>query len=261
MISGQIEFMGLPGAGKSTVSKHLNKLLRSTSDVLSKEEAQARSLIALGAERNPRLRPLFHVAAGLRRTHMVALLARHTTDRSLFNMIQGHPELVACLHRMIDTMPGDVEEKAAAFRQALHVVTLYGLLSDSPSGGVVILDELFGQLGIQLLWRLRDPERSELQALYLEFIPKPKLVLHLKDDPRRCDARKAYFGDADPHVRLRKLNAMNECLHSILAGLRDGGVPVREVQGAGWPAITAKACRSEVLSIVGHDTGARSFGI
>ncbi len=189
----QIEFMGLPGSGKSTVRAFLVESLQGRGiRCLSMEEALLSSLKARvdGAAFRCLLRVLPH---GLALKYAPLIFTRSSLRYDSQNsFLSTHGSAMSAILNHEAFLSRAPREREATLSWFLLTAAQHQLIHDCTDKATpVMFDEGFLQRALSLFTspgKTLSPDRS-LISTYLDSVPRPDLVLYLEVDARTCRER------------------------------------------------------------------------
>jgi len=225
-----VEVMGLPGAGKSTLSGALALALRARG-----AEAWERREAVRGCLRR---RPDGRFKSLLKRLPAALWEPWIGVQSEVFPILEfaaGHPGLLRLLADWVDRPDWEAEQRYGilwAFAKLFAETEL--LRQHGPGKGAVIFDEGFAHRGFSLFGYLcTEPVPARVCADYVALVPAPYAVLWVDTDVETCARRLAgraalpLLARGDNPVQLeRRLQQGRVVLERIGAAFRERGVPV-----------------------------------
>lgn len=180
-----IEFMGLPGSGKTTLQKHTADILQEMNynvfmpDANWKEEREYFRLSIQGAPSN-RLKYSYYLARN------VLLKAP-----SLLTYINEQKHFVRVVVRQIHQFSHTMKYKALLAKYFLIDFFQYSLFEKNPqiASDMILIDEGFIQHVYTLYTNRRKDINFEALKQYLSYVPIPNLLFFVKTDPDLCYSR------------------------------------------------------------------------
>lgn len=180
-----IEFMGLPGSGKTTLQKHTADILQEMNynvfmpDAHWKEEREYFRLSFQGAPSN-RLKYSFYLARNV-------LLKAPT----LLTYINEQKHFVRVVVGQIHQFSHTLKYKALLAKYFLIDFFQYSLFERNPkiASDMILIDEGFIQHVYTLYTNRRKNIDCEALKQYLSYVPIPHLLFFVKTDPDLCYTR------------------------------------------------------------------------
>ena len=247
-----IEFLGVPGAGKSgLVAEVIDELRVAGIDTVDMDEAV---YAAMNAEtRDPLIRFLLrYLPSGVRRRSFKHLAAR-SQDRllALRGFLLAEPDAgIVILEALRDRRDLDPHQDLA-FGWIVELMWSYqvAMKSEMASYSNIVLDEGFCNRALTLFgYRFSDEDHVRLRT-YIESIPKPALVIVVTADAKRAASR------ATQRIRFEHLSDdelkeytrdVERCVDATKLLLVERGVDVREVRNDGTQAEASEKARSVI---------------
>jgi thymidylate kinase len=228
-MKGKIEFCGVPGAGKSTLSERCRSLLKKRGySLLSREEMREKNI----ARRNYGLvaTTLGHIFPPWRRSFLG--LSHGLNDWHKF--VVDFPEFSAYFHELLSRGKEDESWRSTVFYALLTSAYEHQLSRDSIAS--VVFDEGFAQrcftlLGYRQIRRLGDA--TQFGAL----MPPPIAVIWVATAPEVCLTRlklRERFPvllDTVETESLGGVHAWSDLFRELLESLKKRGVKVLEIEG------------------------------
>jgi hypothetical protein len=228
-----VEFLGIPGSGKSTI---VNSLVGSAGGTVGLDTAVKRSISTNGVDRATRIGSRL-TGAGTGRLWK-ALYAR-SADR------------FDALGRAISTHPGAIEAIAGSQRARadrdhgqgmvlgwlLDFMARYQLAAEWGGADWLVIDEGFTQRAIGLFAYGFGVEDTTLLRTYLEQIPAPDLLVVVDTPFDICMERLSRRGwsdrlaDVDQDGRLRFLDGSTQVVELATERMTTMGIPVVTLDG------------------------------
>lgn len=173
-----VEFLGLPGAGKSTLAAQLTRTLGAR----TLETAVRKSIVHTGHD--PFARLIARTGGSLWR----AVYAR-SPDRfeALARFVAVHPELVEIVCALQAGKLGRDHRRRSSLPYFLNFIARYQLASEGPADAVTVIDEGFAQKSIMLFAHEFDGREDEsLLRRYLSLAPRPTVLITVLADNDTC---------------------------------------------------------------------------
>ncbi|MEZ4825147.1 MAG: hypothetical protein R3C61_02465 [Bacteroidia bacterium] len=211
-----IEFLGLPGSGKTTLVPFINSAMAENGQsVFSRQDVR-----------------LLHVCGGIKKYRIAKKLPslvrrglvkvffkiNHTESYYAEKFIEKYPDLVAFVLK--NSSRNGITEKVR--RRSIHwflsLGAIYQLAEETmPPDSYLLLDEGFCQKVLNLFVSVNDDTRFKKVQKYLHMIPRPDIVLYINTDESTAFERMKSRG---PIKRL--LNASDEELKLFLSRAKEG---------------------------------------
>lgn len=176
-----IEFLGPPGAGKSTINTSLIKLNEIYGG--TEEDAVRRYFATKGSRQQRmlyRLLPRF-----VSKVLDDELLKYRLGHSALEDFVQKHPEFIADIHYAMDAV---LYEPEKVFSQTRRAAEQYQLgISTVTNREKLCLDDGFIQRTVTILWR--NPVDSFSIDRFFQNLPCPDTLIYVTAPPEQCLAR------------------------------------------------------------------------
>lgn len=193
-----IEFLGLPGAGKTTLAKETLAILRANQrKVLTKLEAREQVIRAMIRQRTGMLWRSIQVLAPILGYRMWNLLWEKHQAHFLIDFLCRYPELTRYIVEVTKQIepPSAIPEKLFSATHLVHWILDPAMLYQASSeflaeDAILVQEEGFCQQAYYLLaaFRTTKPGVDDLKR-YFRQIPQPHLLILLSSDPEQCEAR------------------------------------------------------------------------
>ncbi|MDX2246064.1 MAG: AAA family ATPase [Bacteroidia bacterium] len=209
-----IEFLGLPGSGKTTLVPFINSVMAKNGHTVFNRQ-DVRLLHVCGGYKKFRIvqkLPSFFTKALVK----VFFKLNHTESFYTEKFIEKYPDLVAYVLKT--SAKNGVNEKVRknSIRWFLSLGAIYELAQEiMPSNAYLLLDEGFCQKVLNLFVSVhKDPNLDKVKK-YLEMIPQPDTILFIQTDPTlafdrmkvRGRAIKRLFNASDDELKTFLVNA------------------------------------------------------
>lgn len=230
-----VEFIGIPGAGKTTlmptVLAHLSAAGLSPLDLNAAVIAAARRSLRDGA-----LGPMLRFAPDRVARHLIA--RSHERFLSLSDALASQPALGIAVIESVQNRSVSAPDADQALRWLLDTLWKRELCRRGNGEGWLVIDEGFSHRSITLFgYRYGDDERdfAALQR-YMEAIPLPSLVVKVNAEPLLCFERAGVpprFRSLDEEEQRRYLDAAANCAEDAVKLLAGRGVALTEIDNNG----------------------------
>lgn len=181
-----IEFLGPPGAGKTTI---FSKLIASDRFYGGTEDDAVRRIFL--EKPGPKYRFLYEVTPSVIRDFFEDKFMEYRYHHcALEDFIRAHPDFMHILSVAMDSVTYEPEKvfsfcKRSAVQYQLGITTV----SDKET---LCLDEGFAQRAFTILWR--EPNASFSLEKYFDSVPTPELVVHIDTPVGLCLERQQERG-------------------------------------------------------------------
>ena len=259
---GHVEFIGLPGSGKSLLAQRLIRMLRKRSFRALDFDAA----LALGLARAAR-------QEGGWKARGKALLFRgafRRLGRGAFwpreQVLAGcafsadHPALLASLARILAASGKHPAERDRIFQYLFREFAGLQLFAvHRQAREILVWDEGPCHRALSLWGRWPGPALADEIAAYADALPPPARVFHVTADPHRCIERMRQRGFApfvnhpDPAEIVRKMERLQTIADLACAALSRRGVPVIRIPNVGAPT-EADAALEEAAEALARET-------
>lgn len=237
-----VEFMGLPGSGKTTLWRESISLLQKRGRLaMGLEEAFCHCLLERVVDKRLRIiKPLPYLI----RKNLLRHYSRLTETEALaYNrfMIE-HPELAYCVFTALDERPSSAAERTMVGNWVYRSFSRYDIVDRNLGPEeTVVLDEGFCNRAMSLFAdheTLLDPDMIHR---YAKAIPLPDLVFAIETEPERCltrlSKRESGFppriGDPTSEEKRTFLANVDRCLQTVRETIERDGVEVIEIDNDG----------------------------
>lgn len=232
-----IDWVGLPGSGKSTLRRSTLRWADEITPTLSTNEVVT---LYLGRHSSD---PVWRKMGRVIPSSLVSRFAQPAFVRStdhftgIRDFMQRHPDL-------IEVVLASTRRRSAFEPQAdkilgwwLHLAAIHSVAHRLPGDPFVLFDEGFTNRAISLFgYRFGDADEQDL-ARYLHAIPRPSAVVHMATPVETCVERmqdwSVRFEGFPIAERMAFMNSAQRCLERILGHLNEMGVPVCVVENSG----------------------------
>jgi hypothetical protein len=231
--SNMIEFMGLPGAGKTTGAALLQR----------GQWGRDRRLVPVAEAFWSSAR---REAAGILKPLLLRMprVIRHPLAGPMSRLDLGHlflsRECRFCevVFREMSCLPDPLQRQSFLYALLIHAVQREVIERHFPPDLLVVAEEGFAQRAMTLFGYRPEEAEADRLAAYVRFMPKPAAVVWVDTEPDLCAARLARRGQ--PPYPLQSLPApqwpaqlarARRVLASAAAALQESGVPVVAVRG------------------------------
>ena len=243
--SWHVEFIGLPGSGKTMLANRLVHMLRSeTLGAMNFDQALNRVLIR-AVRQNKGWKAackavLFHTTI---QRFWRGVFWPH--DQIMAGCIFGtdHPDLLASLARVLAASGQHLEERDRIFRYLFREYSGFQLFSTHrQEREMLVWDEGFCHRALSLWGRWPGKDLADEIQFYVAAIPPPSYVFHVTTDPLLSIERMQHRGFApfvnhfDHNEIIRKMERLQTIADLICAALSRLGVPVIQTANSGVPA-------------------------
>lgn len=249
-----IDWLGLPGSGKSTLRSSTSIWAAKVAPTLSTNEVVTRYL--KGHSSDPVWRTFGRVVpAGLLRRFAQPAFVRSTDHfTGIRDFMQQHPDLIgvvlASSHRRSRFEP----RVDSLLGWWLHLAAVYAIAERLPGDPMVLFDEGFTNRAISLFgYRFGDADEDDL-ARYMRSIPRPSAVVYMATPVGTCVERMGDWSvrfDGFPiEERMAFMNSAQRCLERILDHLAELEVPVCVVENSGDLGESERELRAQLAPIL-----------
>lgn len=245
----RIEFVGAPGAGKSTIFA----AAAARSGWVDRRDAL---YLALRQRSSDRVVSNFARAVPRRlgQRHAYTLFHRSRDfPRSYFVFAARHPELSALVADMTLVHAAPTARTWRIFQKHASAQSVHEYVTTRWSGGDApeLLDEEFVQMLLISLAGTSAPATDRLIDRYLELVPRPDVVVAVRARPETCRRRvdvrsgdRAWPTVINPGDEDGFLARMDEAMEAVLAAVRSSGTTVVEVDNDGPPPAPSEVRRT-----------------
>jgi hypothetical protein len=257
-----VEFLGLPGSGKTTLSAALVALLE-------ERDLPADSLVGAARDHVRRTRPGRVVARvrppRLRRFLLWQLFYAFGVVHA-FRFGREDPALVRHALGALAGRHDRIRTRAHVLYWFFHLCGRYRFMTaTSRPGEVLVVDDGFLQRAVHLHATPADPPDPDQVKSYVDLVPKPDLLVLLTVS-RTTGERRVYARGIWPHLRhldapaLSRYLAHAERVVTIAAGeVKRRGWPVIEIRTDGGNPHPANGALRHVLAPLVHWVGPKPF--
>ena len=237
-----VEFIGPPGAGKSTLYEKLTV----DSRIIGEHDPVAirRVLIANWGVKH---RLLYRLVPPFVRKHLErALIFYRLGHPELEKFIRYHPEFVSVLARVMDSAAHEPERIFSLSRMTAERYQIS--TSAAHNGEIVCLDEGFAQKAAGILWRMG--EREFPIEDYLDCVPSPDLLVFIDAPTELCIERQKERGDINlekPWTGDDLQKVHNEYYEHFEAVVEHIDSPVISIENVGDPDDAVERIETEMF--------------
>lgn len=183
-----IEFLGPPGAGKSTI---FSELIASDTFYGGTEDDAVRRVFLEKA--GPKYRFPYRVTPSVIREFFEDAFMEYRFGHSaLEDFIRDHPDFMGALSVAMDSVSYEPEKVFSFCRRSAERYQLG--ISTVSERETLCLDESFAQRAFAILWR--EPDESFSLKKYFDSVPTPELVIHVDAPAHLCLERQKQRGRA-----------------------------------------------------------------
>jgi len=209
-----VEFLGIPGSGKTTFAKEVASILRARQNtVFTRWDAKHGIMRAMMQKRTELAWRFISLLTYLAAHPTLDFLWVKTRYSLMLHFIRKHPQLV----RQVVEYAGSVDPPPGILQQALsseNLITWFfdiaGIYQASQefigNDDVLLIEEGFCQQAYYLVVAFRKETGADQKLKrYIQLIPKPQLVISLFADPDQCEERLQTRPTGIPSTILRSL--------------------------------------------------------
>ncbi len=248
MSAACIEFLGVPGAGKSSLVPVVTGELQ-RAGVNAVEIAEATYAALRDGMQDRLIGPVFRNMPRSLGSSLSKHLVARSQDRMLAmrGFLLDHPETaIAILEALSDRKDVDPRQDLA-LGWILELLWSYQLAtSQGGSGSLLVLDEGFANRAVTLFgYRFSEEDEPRLRQ-YIESIPKPDLVIVVAGDTEVCAARasnRIRFAHLGYSELVRFTREAATCVDVTSRLLAEHGVDVRTVQNESLLSVASSEVR------------------
>lgn len=256
-----IEFIGLPGSGKSQLSRQLIQSLRRESIPALAFHDALRSALARSARQD---------RGGWRAQFKRILFSRPVQDcwpsflyfreqvQAFGEFWLERPELFEQLGRLLHTSLSHPEDRERLLRFFFDEFSGFYLLQKFlQDAETIVWHEGFCQRAMSIWGRLPCADLPRQIQAYIAAIPRPQHVFHLATSPRICIERMKirgfapFVGHQDPRRVEEKMEWLGEVVQCMCDALVQQGVAVHVLRNEGDLADSADQMKAAARSISG----------
>ncbi len=208
-----IEFLGLPGSGKTTVAKEVVSILRAKQNIVLTRWNAKHAIIRIMAQKKAEFfwRSIYRLTYVVKSPVLNLLWGKYRYSL-LLHFIRQYPQLVQqvveCAERVA---PPPMLRQTLSSEQLLlwffDVACIYQAAQEYlESHDVLLMEEGFYQQSYYLTAAFRKEALNDQQlARYVQLIPEPQLLIALFADPGQCEKRLQTRTTGIPSKILRSL--------------------------------------------------------
>ena len=193
-----IEFLGIPGSGKTTVAQDVVRLMQANYPVvLNRWNVKQETMRALLRQKSGMFARLLYLVTAMIKTPLLdrywGASRYHLIRRFLHQYSHLLPQVVENAERIAP--PSNIPPYTLSSEQLLSwffdVACIYQASQETlEADGVLVMEEGFCQQAYYLIAAFREADDIGVKLeRYCELIPKPSLVIFLLADPEACEKR------------------------------------------------------------------------
>lgn len=246
-----LEFMGLPGSGKTTLFKHTVRMLKKKLKYSPESHRRSEQLVLSHFSENNRL--LYRSVSFIPRRLRKKILDRLVFDECLSAFASENPELLATMSELF------IPEGPQRTRRLFHLLSQIQLIRKSNSENMICaFDEGFFHTLFSLLSSSPNELSDEQLALIAKNIQPVDFVIVVNADIKQCIHRMKKRPEGIPaailHITddelIRKLNNERKLRNQILDQLKLTDTSVIEVDNSSVPLDNAISQISGALNSI-----------
>lgn len=257
-----VEFLGIPGSGKTTLqNRSVPALNRAAYRAWDEEEAMYEGLRRQYGGYSAAILGVLPYYP-FRKTLLRMLdQASGTRSRIFREFLVAHPDLASNILQSLDMEP------TTARRNQLQtwfyrLITRFELASRAlPADELVLFDEGFCSRAFSLYGVSDDETERERLHQYLEQMPKQDHIIVVETDPERCLSRLTareqvpyWFQGQDQAESLRTLKEISEQIERICDTVAKRDISLHRISGAGGVASSVDAIVETLTSPMDHES-------
>ena len=266
-----IEFLGVPGAGKSTLQRGLIRFLRAEiGKAYALDEAIHISILRAmknGGRTRSFLRRFIYLSGTRGLRSVFPYPAEQVAAYGRFSV--QHAQLMTIVHEVIMQVRMRDADQQMILRHVFREFSGFQLIKENMSSDeTIVMDEGFCHRAIALFARRSYLKREDIRE-YARSIPLPDAVCMIDADLDECDhrlARRDYpyiLRGLSAPLRMEKLNLILQCQEMVEEELADRGVPLFHIDNTGTLAsavLRMERALKSAAGIVGTQQGNRHGG-
>ena len=228
-----IEFIGIPGSGKTTLKKLvIEKLKQSDFEVFTFEKAVDRSNMKKLTNDNCKLKRLFYIIG----TRRFSSFFRYTNFQvSAYNeFLLNNTSLVEQVANILNSKEIGKEGKNAVMGWVFDIFSGHQIINNNLfNNEIVVCDEGFCHRTVAIWGRDEKYKFDKAEvSKYLSLIPLPQILFFVKAPVEKCEERLTNRGylrilkGLDHEERVKRLYFIEEIMNYVISILKDKGVKV-----------------------------------
>ncbi|MFP8890031.1 hypothetical protein ACLI4U_09690 [Natrialbaceae archaeon A-CW2] len=234
-----IEFLGPPGAGKSTIYRDI--VTKDTIQAISEETSFQEYFLSISPFS---CRFLYQVMPRrIQKKLNIEVLRYRLYERSLAEYVQLNPDFLSVLAKIFEQ---NIPDSNSLFTQFCRSASRYQMAKTVAScTDIICIDEGFTQRLAAARWRADDQLMPIMT--YLTMVRKPDIIIHIDAPSDICLHRQrergnvivSTKGEEDPIVEQRQFREMCD---KVSKQASNSGVKVLKFENMGDPSITSSKC-------------------
>ena len=249
-----IDWLGLPGSGKSTLRRATLRWADEVTPTLSTNAVVTRYLRHFSSD------PVWKKMGRVIPSSLVSRFAQPAFVRStdhftgIRDFMQRYPDAIevvlASSRRRADFEPR--VDKILGWW--LHLAAVYSAADELPDDPVVLFDEGFTNRAISLYgYRFGEVDEPDLHR-YMRAVPRPAAVVYMATPVETCIERmddwSVRFEDFPVEERISFMQSAQRCLDRVLEHLHEMSVPVLVVENDGVMSETERDLRGQLTPML-----------